>query len=126
MLPENVDIAKIEVARRASHLQGLRIYLANGVAAGSLDGYGGYACSASGSSDGSSDGLDGHDVAILEPTANQRIVGFYGLSAWRGDCNPVLELGIITAPKGVDLPDEVYDMEELQNTDGGTGPRPSR
>lgn len=31
----------------------------------------------------------------------------------------IVEFGIITAPSGVDLPVQVYDMAQLQNTDGG-------
>ncbi|KAK1996003.1 hypothetical protein LX36DRAFT_724094 [Colletotrichum falcatum] len=30
----------------------------------------------------------------------------------------LVEFGVITAPKGVELPDQVYGMKELQNTDG--------
>lgn len=31
----------------------------------------------------------------------------------------MVELGIITVRKDANLPNEVYDMPELQNTDGG-------
>lgn len=33
----------------------------------------------------------------------------------------VVEFGILTAPKGVELPDSVYTMTELQNLDGTVG-----
>lgn len=50
------------------------------------------------------------------------IIGFYGRSDWNGGsfCG-VEEFGIITAPRNAELPESVYDLEELQNTDGGTG-----
>lgn len=34
------------------------------------------------------------------------------------------EFGIISAPKDAEVPDSMYDMPQLQNTNGGTGPRP--
>lgn len=60
--------------------------------------------------------------ALTEPAENEKIIGFYGRSDWndRGCCG-VEEFGIITAPRNVELPEIVYDLEELQNTDGGTG-----
>ena len=32
-----------------------------------------------------------------------------------------MEFGIIIAPKNIELPMEVYELSELQNTDGGLG-----
>ena len=32
-----------------------------------------------------------------------------------------MEFGIITAPKNIELPMKVYELLELQNTDGGLG-----
>lgn len=48
----------------------------------------------------------------------QKIIGFYGRSVWPDSCMQIEEFGIITAPKDVVLPEHVYDMLELQNTDG--------
>lgn len=54
------------------------------------------------------------------PPPKYFIVGFYGTSGSSGYCS---EFGIISAPKNVELPDSMYDLPELQNTDGGTGTR---
>ncbi|KAL2194409.1 putative peptidase family-domain-containing protein [Corynascus similis CBS 632.67] len=48
----------------------------------------------------------------LVPPKSHRIIGFYGTSEGWGMCS---RFGIVTAPRDVDLPDSVYDMEELQN-----------
>jgi hypothetical protein len=58
----------------------------------------------------------------LEPAENEKIVGFYGRSDYAGCFCGIEEFGIITTPKDVELPESVYDLPELQNTDGGTGP----
>ena len=57
-----------------------------------------------------------------EPSSDEKIIGFYGHSDWRHGWGGPRQFGIITAPKDVELPDVIYDMEELKNTDGGTGP----
>ena len=36
--------------------------------------------------------------------------------------NGIEEFGIITAPRDAELPMVIYDLPELQNTDGGNGP----
>lgn len=46
-------------------------------------------------------------------------MGFFGKSWWGPNFSGLAEFGIITAPKDFALPDVVYDMEELKNTDGG-------
>ncbi|KAH6640297.1 putative peptidase family-domain-containing protein [Chaetomium tenue] len=46
------------------------------------------------------------------PARGHKIIGFYGISGTWGMCS---SFGIVTAPRDVDLPDSVYDMEELQN-----------
>jgi hypothetical protein len=57
------------------------------------------------------------------PSGKEKIIGFYGRSDWnRGGFCGIEEFGIITAPRDVDLPETIYDLEELQNTDGGNGP----
>jgi hypothetical protein len=45
-------------------------------------------------------------------------VGFYGRSYYGEMWNGVAEFGILTVPKNLELPGVVYDMLELQNTDG--------
>lgn len=63
-------------------------------------------------------------VSSLEPTADERIVGFYGQSGVYGMCH---EFGIITAPKDVgDLPMAAYELPELLNTDGRGGTKPGK
>lgn len=52
-------------------------------------------------------------------------MGFFGKSWWGPHFSGVAEFGIITAPKDLALPDVVYDMEELKNTDGGQDVRPA-
>lgn len=59
------------------------------------------------------------EVVALEPGPGERIVGFFGRSDWERGVNGIREFGIVTAPKGVELPDSVYDVAELKNTDGG-------
>lgn len=51
--------------------------------------------------------------------SNERIIGFYGRSWWGRHFDGLVEFGIITAPKDVKLPEKIYSMKELQNTDGG-------
>jgi len=46
-------------------------------------------------------------------------MGFFGRSWWGPNFSGLAEFGIITAPKDLVLPDVVYDMDELKNTDGG-------
>ncbi|TVY87814.1 putative zinc metalloproteinase [Lachnellula willkommii] len=99
-IPQGVDVVKVEVGHN-SELDGLRFHLSDGTAGGYL-----YKDSSS---------------HVLEPAENEKIVGFYGRSDYnRGFCG-IEEFGIITAPKDVELPEIVYDLPELQNTDGGTG-----
>ncbi|KAL5348065.1 hypothetical protein ACLOAV_006545 [Pseudogymnoascus australis] len=105
VLPEGVEVTKVEVGLN-HELNGLRFHLSNGFKGGYL--------------------YDDSSVQTLEPAATDKIIGFYGQSEW-GQCfDGIEEFGIITAPRDVDLPMIIYDLPELQNTDGGTGPRPER
>ncbi|KAK0622752.1 putative peptidase family-domain-containing protein [Immersiella caudata] len=89
-----VEVTKVAVNEGGGWgLSGLRIWLSDGNARGALNGKG-----------------DG--VRVLVPDEGHRIIGFYGTSGTYGMCQ---KFGIITAPKDVELPDSVYDMEELQN-----------
>lgn len=60
-----------------------------------------------------------NQMRVLEPPSGQRIIGFYGRSCWQDNFDGLAEFGIVTAPKDLELPDAVYSMKELQNTDGG-------
>lgn len=58
----------------------------------------------------------------VEPTKSEKIIGFYGRSDWGRGFSGIQEFGIITAPINAELPANIYDLPELQNTDGGNGP----
>jgi hypothetical protein len=61
-------------------------------------------------------------LMISEPAENEKIIGFYGRSEWGCCFDGIEEFGIITAPRDVELLAVIYDLPELQNTDGGNGP----
>ncbi|KAK0636797.1 putative peptidase family-domain-containing protein [Bombardia bombarda] len=98
-LGRGVDVVKVAVNRSGSwDLGGMRLWLSNGRAIGALN------------------KSEGGEIESLVPDVNERIVGFFGTSANWGMCK---KFGILTAPKNVELPDSVYDMEELQNIPKG-------
>ncbi|KAH6685427.1 zinc metallo proteinase [Plectosphaerella plurivora] len=101
-IPLDQEIFKVEVSREENVLRGMRLHLTNGTAGGALSG-----------------GGDSPETLSLEPQRDERIVGFFGRSWWGEHFDCLVEFGIITAPRDLVLPDVVYDMEELQNTDGG-------
>lgn len=89
-------------------LLGMRVYLSNGEEAGCLN------------------HLDFPDIpegnsttAVLEPPPNHKIIGFFGKSDTVG-FGQAHEFGIIIAPRDIVLPPQLYEMKELQNTDGGS------
>ena len=99
-IPEGVAILKVQVS--GDHeLNGLRFHLSNDTQGGHL--------------------YNPELARVLEPATDQKIIGFYGRSNWGLGFFGVKEFGIITAPKQAELPLVIYDMPELQNTDGGTG-----
>ncbi|OAS99731.1 zinc metalloproteinase [Blastomyces dermatitidis ER-3] len=95
------EIVMIEVARANNVITGMRIHLRDGTEGGELSGYG---C------------VD--ETCTLEPPPGQRIVGFYGRNWWGQMCDAMFEFGVISAPRDVELPETVYGMKELMNTDG--------
>ncbi|EGC43739.1 zinc metalloproteinase [Histoplasma capsulatum var. duboisii H88] len=95
------EIVRIEVARADNVITGMRIYLKDGTQGGELSGYG-YV----------------KETCALEPPHGQRIVGFYGRSWWGRMCDAIFEFGIIMAPRDVELPEALYGMKGLMNTDG--------
>ncbi|GMG04889.1 unnamed protein product [Aspergillus oryzae] len=58
-------------------------------------------------------GEDGKSVVTLEPAEDEVIVGFYGQS--HPMSGYTFEFGILTTPRGVDLPGNVYDLPEFRN-----------
>jgi len=104
-IPKGVDIVKVEVGTSYNELNSLRFHLSNGKQGGYLY---------------TDDQTENHSLA---PAENEKIIGFYGRSDWGTGFCGVQEFGIITAPKDVELPMSIYDLEELQNTDGGNGVR---
>lgn len=108
-LPPGVDIAKVRVAGKPewnTNLDGIRMTLSNGTEGGHLNSYG-----------------DDKHITVLEPAAGERIIGFYGHSQ-RHSGGYCVEFGIITAPKDIELPEQLYDMAELQNPDVVPGVSP--
>lgn len=97
------DIVKVEVHRSGQILIGLRTTLADGTVGGELhEGWG-----------------PESDIFAIDPGPDDRVVGFFGRSRWNSGINGIEEFGIILAPKGVELPESVYELAELKNTDGG-------
>ncbi|KAF9881425.1 hypothetical protein CkaCkLH20_00571 [Colletotrichum karsti] len=103
-VPKGQEIVKVEVARESNILAGMRIHFRNGKSGGALSGYG--------------EGRE-EETLTLDAQSDEKIVGFYGRSWWGHHFDGLVEFGIITAPADVALPDKVYRMKELQNTDGG-------
>ncbi|KAM7206057.1 metallopeptidase [Naviculisporaceae sp. PSN 640] len=104
-----VDVVKVALNATDSDwwsLRGLRIWLSDGNARGALN------C-----------GSDREHVKILTPDEGHRIIGFYGASGIHGMCH---QFGIVTAPKDIELPDSVYDMDELQNKREGRSSKRQR
>ncbi|OJD26296.1 hypothetical protein ACJ73_02325 [Blastomyces percursus] len=95
------EIVMIEVARANHVITGMRIHLRDGTQGGELSGYGRV-----------------NETCTLEPPPGQRIVGFYGRNWWGQMCDAMFEFGIISAPRDIELPETVYGMKELMNTDG--------
>ncbi|KAG8157181.1 hypothetical protein KVR01_012889 [Diaporthe batatas] len=103
MIPPNHDIVRVEVSRDSLTIVGIRFHLSNGDAKGSL-----------------TRGLVDYEPShVLEPPSGERIIGFFGRNYFLEDLDSVAEFGIITAPIDFKLPPQVYDMPQLQNTDGG-------
>ncbi|PVH75849.1 hypothetical protein DL98DRAFT_574845 [Cadophora sp. DSE1049] len=98
-IPKNDEITKVEVGVESYELNGLRFHMSGGTSGGYL--------------------YDNNPAQTLEPSPGHKIIGFYGWSRWGQSFNEIMEFGIITAPQDVDLPETIYDMSELRNTDGG-------
>jgi hypothetical protein len=109
-LGPNTQITKVEVTSNDHELSGLRMHASDGSSWGELNEDGGWGGTIS--------------VTSLEPSPNERIIGFFGHSEYDGGFEGILEFGILTVPN--DTSEEIvqlcYEMAELKNTDGNTGP----
>ncbi|KAH8788102.1 zinc metallo proteinase [Diaporthe sp. PMI_573] len=101
-IPPSHEVVRVDVSRDADALRGVKIHLSNGDVKGALSG-----------------GSKFDECCVLDPPSGERIVGFYGRNYFGQSIDGMVEFGIITAPSGVELPAQVYDMPQLQNTDGG-------
>jgi hypothetical protein len=115
-LPEGETITKVVICKEDDgwgSLAGIRMTLSNGQAWGFLNKRG------DGDNEYDDEDEDGQEdeqsesIVTLEPGDDEVIVGFYGQSAAHSGFT--YQFGILTAPKGVELPDAAYDMPELRN-----------
>ncbi|KAH8677824.1 putative peptidase family-domain-containing protein [Xylariales sp. PMI_506] len=97
-IPAGAKITKVEINSMGSgwgSLNGIRMTLDDGTEWGELN--------------------ETEATDVLQPDDGEEIVGFYGVSD-RPD-GFTFEFGIITAPKGFQLPEICYEMPELQSRD---------
>ncbi|KAL4874549.1 putative peptidase family-domain-containing protein [Aspergillus karnatakaensis] len=100
-------------------LAGIRMTLSNGKSWGHLNVRDYYDRSENSDGEGDEDRNnndgeeDGDGVVTLEPGEDEVIVGFYGQSDVHSGFT--YQFGILTAPRGVELPEAVYDMAALRN-----------
>ncbi|KNG91583.1 hypothetical protein ANOM_000003 [Aspergillus nomiae NRRL 13137] len=105
-IPAGETITKVKICRNDDgwrSLAGIRMTLSNGDEWGHLNHY---------ESD-SEDDEDDESVVTLEPAEDEVVVGFYGQSDSANGYT--FEFGILTAPLGVDLPANIYDLPEFRN-----------
>jgi hypothetical protein len=99
-IPEGVRITAVEVATESQgwgSLAGIRMTLSNGQVWGELNAE-----------------PNAESVVTLKPDDGDVIVGFYGQSDRHSGFT--YEFGILTAPEGFELPEQVYTMPELKNS----------
>ncbi|KAE8363837.1 putative peptidase family-domain-containing protein [Aspergillus caelatus] len=107
-IPAEETITKIKICKDDggwSCLAGICMTLSNGDEWGHLNHI-----------ENGSDSDDSHDdnpVFTLEPAEDEVIVGFYGQSS--SPSGYTSEFGILTAPRGVKLPENVYNLPEFRN-----------
>ncbi|KAL4734122.1 putative peptidase family-domain-containing protein [Aspergillus similis] len=113
-LPVGETIQKVAICRNDDgwgSLAGIRMTLSNGESWGYLNYQGEDGEDGDEAAEG--DYGDPDSVVVLEPGEDEVIVGFFGQSA--EDSGFTYQFGILTAPKGVELPEVVYEMPELSN-----------
>ncbi|KAL3458205.1 putative peptidase family-domain-containing protein [Aspergillus heterothallicus] len=118
-LPEGEKITKVVICKNDDgwgSLSGIRMTLSNGESWGYLNGREEYDDEDDNEDDrdrSDKDHQESENIIILEPGDDEEIVGFFGQSAIGSGFT--YQFGILTAPKGVGLPEVVYDMSELKN-----------
>ncbi|KAJ5811824.1 hypothetical protein N7474_008125 [Penicillium riverlandense] len=122
-IPADEHIIQVKICKQDDgwgSLSGIRMTLSNGDAWGCLNTRSNGDDEDNDSDNGeSSDGgnqKDDFDVVILEPVEGEVIVGFYGKSDT--GCGFTYEFGILTAPKGVELPDKMIPSAISSNKPG--------
>ncbi|KAG6362630.1 hypothetical protein INS49_007722 [Diaporthe citri] len=100
MIPRSQEIVRVEVGRDLSVLRGVTTHLSNGEVKGALSG-----------------GAPFEERCMLEASKGERIVGFYGRSYFGEKLDSVVEFGIITAPRDVELPVEEADYDRDDDPD---------
>ncbi|KAE8382517.1 putative peptidase family-domain-containing protein [Aspergillus bertholletiae] len=116
-------ITKVRICRKDDgwrSLAGIRMTLSNGDEWGHLNHDENY--SDDESDDDESDDDEDEDkneeenpIITLKPGEDEVIVGFYGQS--ESHSGYTHEFGILTAPQGVELPENVYDLPEFRNNE---------
>ena len=116
-IPKDDEIVKVEVGVESYELNGLRFHMSGGTAGGYL--YEETPAQTLGTCFNPKFLCRGFKLIQTEPSPGHKIIGFYGWSRWGQSFNEIMEFGIITAPRDVELPETIYDMSELRNTNGG-------
>ncbi|EME80780.1 uncharacterized protein MYCFIDRAFT_35595 [Pseudocercospora fijiensis CIRAD86] len=100
-LPQTSRITKVEIGENGGWggLDGIRMYLENGERWGEIN-------------------CRDEDIHVLRPGEGEKIVGFFGTCGKVGG-DFTVEFGILTRPEEGEVPDCVWDMEELQNFGAG-------
>lgn len=127
MISPSHEVVRVEVGRDSKVLRGVKIHLSNGEVKGALCGGGrfeelcvlGMGLTSFSSSTSIVFNRIWLTIGSSEPPQGERVVGFYGRSYFGKELDGMVEFGIITAPRDVELPVQVYDMPDVQNTDGG-------
>jgi hypothetical protein len=115
-LPEGETIRKVVICKEDDgwgSLAGIRMTLGNGESWGHLN-YRNRDYSDDDDEDNSENGADEPDseaTVTLAPGDDEEIVGFYGQSA--SGSGFTYQFGILTAPRGVVLPEAVYELPEF-------------
>ncbi|KAL5335576.1 putative peptidase family-domain-containing protein [Aspergillus crustosus] len=115
-LPVGETITKVAICTDDDgwgSLAGIRMTLSNGESWGHLNTRSGDYDDDDDEDEDNTERGDSEGVITLEPSDDEVIVGFFGQSS--ANSGFTYQFGILTAPKDVELPQEVYSMSELRN-----------